>query len=95
VGEVVGSGEKRPSYSVKEACHVLIGGEEKEGCEWCRDVWNQLISLNISTLVRRLFHKRLPTKENFTKRGITLNSFALCMRACVCVCVGGGGGGGV
>jgi hypothetical protein len=55
VGEVVGSGEKRPSYSVKETCLELTGGEEKEECDWCRDVWNQLFSLNMSTLFRRLF----------------------------------------
>jgi hypothetical protein len=39
VREVVGSGEKIPSYSVKEACLELIRGEEEEECDWCRDVW--------------------------------------------------------
>jgi hypothetical protein len=52
-------------YTVKEACQLLLKGEEgDEDCDWARDVWNQLIPSNMSTLVWRLFHRRLPTKEN-------------------------------
>ncbi|MCI07197.1 hypothetical protein A2U01_0028262 [Trifolium medium] len=36
----------------------------------------------MSTLAWRLFHKRLPTKENLLKRGILLNSSALCVGGC-------------
>ncbi|GAU43855.1 hypothetical protein TSUD_174730 [Trifolium subterraneum] len=45
--------------------------------------WNNLIPSKMSTLVWRLFHKRLPTKENLRKRGVVLNSFALCVGGCV------------
>jgi hypothetical protein len=54
------------SYTVKEAYQVIKEGEEdgEPECVWYRDVWNKLIPLNMSTLVWRLFQKRLPTKEN-------------------------------
>ncbi|MCH95072.1 GDP-mannose transporter [Trifolium medium] len=66
---------------VKEAYHVLINGEEEE-CDWAGDVWNQLIPSNMSTLVWRLFQKRLPTKENLMKRGMMLNSSSLYVGDC-------------
>jgi hypothetical protein len=72
------------NYTVKEAYRVIKEGDE-EGetkCEWYKDVWNQLIPSNMSTLVWRLFLKRLPTKENLIRRGIMLNSSALCVGGC-------------
>ncbi|MCH80610.1 GDP-mannose transporter [Trifolium medium] len=65
-------------YSVKEAYHSLIDEEEEEQ-DWYKDVWNQLILSNMSMLSWRLFYKRLPTKENLTKRGILLNSSIFCV----------------
>jgi hypothetical protein len=60
--------------------------EEDEGgeieCGWYKDVWNQLIPSNMSTLVWRLFLKRLPTKENMVRRGISLNSSTLYVGGC-------------
>jgi hypothetical protein len=72
------------NYTVKEAYRVIKEGDE-EGetkCEWYKDVWNQLIPSNMSTLAWRLFLKRLPTKENLIRRGIMLNSSALCVGGC-------------
>ncbi|PNX87128.1 hypothetical protein L195_g043214, partial [Trifolium pratense] len=43
------------SYSVKDAYHLLTEGEEDEvECEWFKDVWNQPIPSNMSTLGWRL-----------------------------------------
>ncbi|GAU50659.1 hypothetical protein TSUD_241690 [Trifolium subterraneum] len=70
-------------YSVKEAYHLLIEGDEgKEECTWAADVWNSLVPSKMSTIAWRLFHKRLPTKENLRKRGVPLNSSALCVGGC-------------
>ncbi|GAU51064.1 hypothetical protein TSUD_300060 [Trifolium subterraneum] len=55
----------KDEYSVKEAYQLLTEGEEEEEVrDWFKDVWNQLIPSNLLTLGWRLFHKRLPTKEN-------------------------------
>ncbi|MCH94037.1 hypothetical protein A2U01_0014992, partial [Trifolium medium] len=43
----------------------------------------------MSTLVWRLFHKRLPTKENLNNRGVLLNSSALCAGVPVALAEGG------
>jgi hypothetical protein len=72
------------NYSVKDAYQVIKEGEgdgEIE-CEWHKDIWNQLIPSNMSTLAWRMFHKRLPTKENLVRRGISLNSSILCVGGC-------------
>ncbi|MCI09895.1 receptor-like kinase [Trifolium medium] len=74
---------REESFTVKEAYQLLIEGEEEdEECDWARDVWNQLVPSNMSTLVWRLFHKRLPTKENLMNRGISINSAVLCAGGC-------------
>jgi hypothetical protein len=72
------------SYTVKEAYQMLKEWEEdgEHECVWHRDVWDHLIPSNLSTLVWRLFHKRLPTKENLVRRGISLNSSSLCVGGC-------------
>ncbi|GAU15807.1 hypothetical protein TSUD_236230 [Trifolium subterraneum] len=70
-------------YSIKEAYQLLTEGEgEEEGGDWFKDVWNQLIPSNLSTLGWRLLHKRLPTKTNFLKRGISINSSSMCISGC-------------
>jgi hypothetical protein len=39
------------TYLVKEAYYLLTEGEEgDEECEWDKDVWNNLIPSNMSTL---------------------------------------------
>jgi hypothetical protein len=38
----------------------------------------------MSILVWHLFHDRLPTKYNFRKRGVQLNSTSLCVGGCSC-----------
>ncbi|MCI01762.1 H+-transporting two-sector ATPase alpha/beta subunit central, partial [Trifolium medium] len=73
---------REEEYTVKEAYNLLIEKEEEEEQDWFKDVWNQLIPSNMSTLAWRLFHKRLPTKENLIKRGVSLNSSALCVGGC-------------
>jgi hypothetical protein len=57
VRAIVGSGGRSRIW-------LLKGDEGDEDCNWARDVWNQLIPSNMSTLVWRLFHRRLPIKEN-------------------------------
>jgi hypothetical protein len=52
----------------------IEGEEEDEECDWARDVWNQLVPSNMSTLVWRLFHRRLPTKENLTNLAAKVGS---------------------
>jgi hypothetical protein len=69
-------------YSVKDAYFLISEGEEEEECDWVKDVWNQFIPSNMSILVWRLFNERLPTKANLSKRGIRLNSSALCVGGC-------------
>ncbi|MCI28848.1 cytochrome P450, partial [Trifolium medium] len=78
---------REEEYSVKEAYQLLIEDkeeeeEEEEDQDWYKEVWNQLIPSNMSTLAWRLFYKRLPTKENLIKRGVVLNSSVLCVGGC-------------
>ncbi|MCH83014.1 LINE-1 reverse transcriptase like [Trifolium medium] len=70
-------------YSVKEAYSRLIE-EDVEEVEWVKEVWNPLIPTKMSILGWRLFHNRLPTKDNLRKRGVHLNSSSLCVGGCGC-----------
>jgi hypothetical protein len=75
---------KDENYLMKDAYKVIKEGEEdgEIECEGYRDVWNQLIPSKMSTLAWRLFHRRLPTKGNLVRRGISLNSSSLCVGGC-------------
>jgi hypothetical protein len=79
----MGEGYGRSMQWVSSGSKEKMEGEEgDEECGWAGDVWNNLIPSNMSTLAWRLLHKRLSTKENLLKRGMSLNSSAFCVGGC-------------
>ncbi|MCH93007.1 receptor-like kinase, partial [Trifolium medium] len=82
----LGGGEDRwkwgkSEYSVKEA-YLYLSEDDDETVDWVKDVWNLLVPLKISVLVRRLIQNRLPTKDKLCERGVHLKSSVYCVGGC-------------
>jgi hypothetical protein len=61
---------------------MCLSDDDGEEVDWVKDVWNKLNPLKMSTLIWKLMHNRLPTKDNLSERGVGINSSLLCVGGC-------------
>lgn len=54
-------------YSVKESYMVMMLENKKKSNGFWSKIWHKVMPSKVSYLVWRMFHNRLPTKENLAR----------------------------
>ncbi|KAK2447954.1 hypothetical protein QL285_007262 [Trifolium repens] len=79
---VAGQSDPDAGYSVCGAYQLLTSQDSFPLGEVADLVWHRLVPLNVSILVWRLLHDRLPTKTNLVARGIISLEAHFCVSGC-------------
>lgn len=70
------------TYSVREACDMLLTEYMSKESSDLKVAWNDLIPLKASILVWIIFQNKIPTKDNLIKREIIYKSQKTCSFGC-------------